>query len=152
MKKCKKKDGLIYDFEVAEIKKVEYRIYLNDDFVCAMSENEFKENFDAIEEDTENTNTSHSAILKEFVNSEYNGEKAFWERAGAKREFIDVLLLLGRYKLTHLTEEFCKAILDKYKVPYEDNTTTKEEEEDNDMTKKLIEIDRKIKEIHNEKM
>lgn len=128
MKKCKKKDGLIYDFEVAEIKKVEYRIYLNDDFVCAMSENEFKENFDVIEEDTENTNTSHSAILKEFVNSEYNGEKAFWERAGAKREFIDVLLLLGRYKLTHLTEEFCKAILDKYKIPYEKNTTTKEEE------------------------
>lgn len=152
MKKCKKKDGLIYDFEVAEIKKVEYRIYLNDDFVCAMSENEFKENFDAIEEDTENTNTSYSAILKEFVNSEYNGEKAFWERAGAKREFIDVLLLLGRYNLIHLTEEFCKAILEKYKIPYEKHTATKEEEEDNDMTKKLIEIDRKIKEIHNEKM
>ena len=128
MKKCKKKDGLIYDFEVAEIKKVEYRIYLNDDFVCAMSEDDFKDNFDAIEEDTENTNTSHSAILKEFVNSEYDGEKSFWERAGVKREFIDVLLLLGRYKLTHLTEEFCKAILDKYKIPYEKNTTTKEEE------------------------
>lgn len=151
MKKCKKKDGLIYDFEVAEIKKVEYRIYLNNDFVCAMSENEFKENFEIIEENTENTNTSYSAILKEFVNSEYNGEKAFWERAGAKREFIDVLLLLGRYKLTHLTEEFCKAILDKYKISYEKNTTTKEEE-DNDMTKKLIEIDRKIKELHDGKM
>lgn len=53
MQKCKKKDGLIYDFEVAEIKKVEYRIYLNDDFVCAMSENEFKENFDVIEEENE---------------------------------------------------------------------------------------------------
>lgn len=128
MQKCKKKDGLIYDFEVAEIKKVEYRIYLNNDFICAMSENDFKENFDAIEEDTENTNTSYSAILKEFVNSEYDGEKSFWERAGAKREFIDVLLLLGRYKLTHLTEEFCKAILDKYKIPYEKHTTTKEEE------------------------
>lgn len=151
MKKCKKKDGLIYDFEVAEIKKVEYRIYLNNDFVCAMSENEFKENFEIIEENTENTNTSYSAILKEFVNSEYNGEKAFWKRAGAKREFIDVLLLLGRYKLTHLTEEFCKAILDKYKISYEKNTTTKEEE-DNDMTKKLIEIDRKIKELHDGKM
>ena len=151
MQKCKKKDGLIYDFEVAEIKKVEYRIYLNDDFVCAINEKDFKENFEIIEEGTENTNISYSAILKEFVNSEYNGEKAFWERAGAKREFIDVLLLLGRYKLTHLTEEFCKAILDKYKVPYEDNTTTKEEEDD-DTTKKLIEIDRKIKEIHNEKM
>lgn len=128
MKKCKKKDGLIYDFEVAEIKKVEYRIYLNDDFVCAMSEKEFKENFEIIEEGNENTNKSYSAVLKEFVNSEYDREKAFWERAGAKREFIDVLLLLGRYKLTHLTEEFCKAILDKYKVPYEDNTTIKEEE------------------------
>lgn len=152
MRKCKKKDGLMYDFEIAEIKKVEYRIYLNDDFVCAMSENEFKENFEIIKEGNANANKSYSAILKEFVNSEYDGEKSFWERAGAKREFIDVLLLLGRYKLTHLTEEFCKAILDKYKVPYEDNTTTKEEEEDNDMTKKLIEIDRKIKEIHNEKM
>lgn len=53
MKKCKKKDGLIYDFEVAEIKKVEYRIYLNDDFVCAMSENDFKENFDIIKEENE---------------------------------------------------------------------------------------------------
>lgn len=152
MQKCKKKDGLIYDFEVAEIKKIEYRIYLNNDFVCAMDENDFKDNFEIIKENTENINTSYSAILKEFVNSEYDGEKAFWERAGAKREFIDVLLLLGRYKLTHLTEEFCKAILDKYKIPYEENTTTKEEEEDNDMTKKLIEIDRKIKEIHNEKM
>lgn len=130
MKKCKKKDGLIYDFEVAEIKKVEYRIYLNNDFVCAMDEKEFKENFEIIEEDTKNTNTSYSAILKEFVNSEYNGEKAFWERAGAKREFIDVLLLLGRYKLTHLTEEFCKAILDKYKIPYEKNTKVKKEEEE----------------------
>lgn len=130
MKKCKKKDGLIYDFEVAEIKKVEYRIYLNNDFVCAMDEKEFKENFEIIEENTENTNTSYSAILKEFVNSEYNGEKAFWERAGAKREFIDVLLLLGRYKLTHLTEEFCKAILDKYKIPYEKNTKVKKEEEE----------------------
>lgn len=151
MKKCKKKDGLIYDFEVAEIKKVEYRIYLNNDFVCAMDEKEFKENFEIIEEDTENANKSYSTVLKEFVNSEYDGEKSFWERAGAKREFIDVLLLLGRYKLTHLTEEFCKAILDKYKIPYEKNTTTKEEE-DNDMTKKLIEIDRKIKELHDEKM
>lgn len=129
MKKCKKKDGLIYDFEVAEIKKIEYRIYLNDDFICAINEKDFKENFEIIEEGTENTNTSYSAILKEFVNSEYDGEKSFWERAGAKREFIDVLLLLGRYKLTHLTEEFCKAILDKYKVPYEDNTTNKKEEE-----------------------
>lgn len=130
MKKCKKKDGLIYDFEVAEIKKVEYRIYLNDDFVCAMSENEFKDNFEILEENTENTNTSYSAILKEFVNSEYNGEKAFWERAGAKREFIEGLLLLRRYKLTHLTEEFCKAILDKYKIPYEKNTKVKKEEEE----------------------
>jgi hypothetical protein len=129
MQKCKKKDGLIYDFEVAEIKKVEYRIYLNDDFVCAMSENEFKENFDAIEEDTENTNTSYSAILKEFVNSDYDGERSFWDRAGAKRELTEVLLLLGRYKLTHYTEEFCKAILDKYKIPYEKNTTNKKEEE-----------------------
>ena len=128
MQKCKKKDGLIYDFEVAEIKKVEYRIYLNNDFICAMSENNFKDNFEIIEEDTENANKSYSTVLKEFVNSEYDGEKSFWERAGAKREFIDVLLLLGRYKLTHLTEEFCKAILDKYKIPYEDNTTTKEEE------------------------
>lgn len=53
MKKCKKKDGLIYDFEVAEIKKNEYRIYLNDDFVCAMSENEFKDNFEIIKEGNE---------------------------------------------------------------------------------------------------
>lgn len=52
MQKCKKKDGLIYDFEVAEIKKVEYRIYSNDDFICAMSENDFKENFEILEEDT----------------------------------------------------------------------------------------------------
>lgn len=152
MKKCKKKDGLIYDFEVAEIKKVEYRIYLNNDFVCAMDEKEFKENFEIIEEDTESTNKSYSSILKEFVNSDYDGERSFWDRAGAKRELTEALLLLGRYKLTHLTEEFCKAILDKYKVPYEENTTTKEEEEDNDMTKKLIEIDRKIKELHDEKM
>lgn len=129
MKKCKKKDGLIYDFEVAEIKKVEYRIYSNNDFICAMSENEFKENFDAIEEDTENTNKSYSAILKEFVNSEYDGEKSFWKRAGVKREFIGVLLLLGRYKLTHLTEEFCKAILDEYKIPYEEDIKVKKEEE-----------------------
>ena len=129
MQKCKKKDGLIYDFEVAEIKKVEYRIYLNNDFVCAMDEKEFKENFDTIEEDTKNTNKSYSAVLKEFVNSEYVGEKSFWERAGVKREFIDVLLLLGRYKLTHLTEEFCKAILDEYKIPYEENTKVKKEEE-----------------------
>ena len=145
MQKCKKKDGLIYDFEVAEIKKDEYRIYLNDDFVCAMSEKEFKDNFEIIEEGNENANKSYSAVLKEFVNSEYDGEKSFWERAGVKREFIDVLLLLGRYKLTHLTEEFCKAILDEYKIPYED----KKEE---DTTKKLIEIDRKIKELHDEKM
>lgn len=129
MKKCKKKDGLIYDFEVAEIKKVEYRIYLNDDFVCAMNENEFKENFDAIEEDTESTNKSYSSILKEFVNSDYDGERSFWDRAGAKRELTEVLLLLGRYKLTHYTEEFCKAILDKYKVPYEDNTKAEKEKE-----------------------
>lgn len=54
MQKCKKKDGLIYDFEVAEIKKVEYRIYLNDDFVCAMSENDFKDNFEIIKENTTN--------------------------------------------------------------------------------------------------
>lgn len=53
MKKCKKKDGLIYDFEVAEIKKNEYRIYLNDDFVCAMTEDDFKENFDIIKEENE---------------------------------------------------------------------------------------------------
>lgn len=129
MKKCKKKDGLIYDFEVAEIKKVEYRIYLNDDFVCAMSENDFKDNFEIIKENTENTNTSYSAVLKEFVNSEYDGGKSFWERAGAKRELTEVLLLLGRYKLTHLTEEFCKAILDEYKIPYEENTKVKKEEE-----------------------
>lgn len=129
MQKCKKKDGLIYDFEVAEIKKAEYRIYLNDDFVCAMSEKEFKENFDAIEEDTESTNKSYSSILKEFVNSDYDGERSFWDRAGAKRELTEVLLLLGRYKLTHYTEEFCKAILDKYKVPYEDNTTDEKEKE-----------------------
>lgn len=129
MKKCKKKDGLIYDFEVAEIKKVEYRIYLNNDFVCAMDEKEFKENFEIIEEDTENTNTSYSAILKEFVNSDYDGERSFWDRAGAKRELTEVLLLLGRYKLTHYTEEFCKAILDEYKVPYEDNTKAEKEKE-----------------------
>lgn len=53
MKKCKKKDGLIYDFEVAEIKKNEYRIYLNDDFVCAMTEDDFKDNFDIIKEENE---------------------------------------------------------------------------------------------------
>lgn len=53
MQKCKKKDGLIYDFEVAEIKKNEYRIYLNDDFVCAMTEDDFKENFDIIKEENE---------------------------------------------------------------------------------------------------
>lgn len=52
MKKCKKKDGLIYDFEIKETKKNEYRIYLSDDFVCTMSEDEFKENFEIIEEDT----------------------------------------------------------------------------------------------------
>lgn len=124
MKKCKKKDGLIYDFEVAEIKKVEYRIYLNDDFVCAMSENDFKDNFEVIEE-----GKSYSSILKEFVNSDYDGERSFWDRAGAKRELTEVLLLLGRYKLTHYTEEFCKAILDKYKVPYEENTKVDKEEE-----------------------
>ena len=129
MKKCKKKDGLIYDFEIAEIKKDEYRIYLNDDFVCAMSEKEFKENFEIIKEDTENINKSYSAILKEFVNSEYVGGRSIWDRAGAKRELTEVLLLLGRYKLTHLTEEFCKAILDEYKVPYEDNTKDEKEEE-----------------------
>ena len=130
MKKCKKKDGLIYDYEKVEIKKVDYRIYLSDDFVCTMNEDEFKENFEILEEDTENTNTSsYSTILKKFVNSEYDGERSFWDRAGAKRELTEVLLLLGRYKLTHLTEEFCKSILDKYKVPYEDNTTTNKEEE-----------------------
>lgn len=138
MKKCKKKDGLRYDFEIVETKKkdfihldeeFEYRIYLNDDFICAINEKDFKENFEIIEEGTENTNTSYSTILKEFVNSEYNGEKSFWERAGAKREFIDVLLLLGRYKLTHLTEEFCKAILDEYKIPYEEDIKVKKEEE-----------------------
>ena len=53
MQKCKKKDGLIYDFEVAEIKKNEYRIYLNDDFVCAMTEDDFKENFDIIKEENQ---------------------------------------------------------------------------------------------------
>lgn len=61
MKKCKKKDGLIYDFEISDInkentqsdKKDEYRIYLNDDFVCAMSENDFKDNFEIIKENTE---------------------------------------------------------------------------------------------------
>lgn len=139
MKKCKKKDGLIYDFEIVETKKkdfihldeeFEYRIYLDDDFICAMNEKEFKENFDAIEEDTESTNKSYSSILKEFVNSDYDGERSFWERAGAKRELTEVLLLLGRYKLTHYTEEFCKAILDKYKIPYEKNTTNKKEEEE----------------------
>ena len=52
MKKCKKKDGLIYDFEVKEIKKNEYRIYLSDDFVCTMNEDEFKENFEILEENT----------------------------------------------------------------------------------------------------
>ena len=143
MKKCKKKDGLIYDFEIAEInkentqsdKKVEYRIYLNDDFVCAMSEKEFKENFEIIKDNTESTNKSFSTILKEFVNSEYDGERSIWDRAGAKRELTEVLLLLGRYKLTHLTEEFCKAILDKYKVPYEDNTKDKKEEEVSYMVK-----------------
>lgn len=124
MKKCKKKDGLVYDFEVAEIKKVEYRIYSNNDFICAMSENEFKENFEVIEE-----GKSYSSILKEFVNSDFYGKRSFWDRAGAKRELTEVLLLLGRYKLTHYTEEFCKAILDKYKVPYEENTKVDKEEE-----------------------
>ena len=144
MKKCKKKDGLIYDFEIAEInkentqsdKKVEYRIYSNNDFICAMSENEFKENFEVIEE-----GKSYSSILKEFVNSDYDGERSFWDRAGAKRELTEVLLLLGRYKLTHYTEEFCKAILDKYKVPYEDNTKVeKEETPSKEDYKKFLEI------------
>lgn len=125
MKKCKKKDGLIYDFEIKETKKIEYRVYLSDDFVCAMSENEFKENFEILEE-----GKSYSSILKEFVNSDYDGERSFWDRAGAKRELTEVLLLLGRYKLTHYTEEFCKAILDKYKIPYEKNTTNKKEEKE----------------------
>jgi len=125
MKKCKKKDGLIYDFEIKETKKIEYRVYLSDDFVCAMSENEFKENFEILEE-----GKSYSSILKEFVNSDYDGERSFWDRAGTKRELTEVLLLLGRYKLTHYTEQFCKAILDKYKIPYEKNTTNKKEEKE----------------------
>lgn len=62
------------------------------------------------------------------MDSEYDGERSIWDRAGAKRELTEVLLLLGRYKLTHLTEEFCKAILDKYKVPYEDNTKDEKKE------------------------
>ena len=150
MKKCKKKDGLVYDYEIVETKKeymhldeeFEYRLYLNNDFVCAMNKKDFKENFTIIEQDTENKNKSYSSMLKEFIKSDSDDVNSFWQRAGAKRELTEVLLLLGRYKLTHLTEEFCKAILDEYKVPYEN----KEKE---DMTKKLIEIDRKIKENNN---
>lgn len=81
MKKCKKKDGLIYDFEVVEIKKDEYRIYLNDDFVCAMSENDFKENFEILEEDTtEGKEEEASYIVKpvdwyKTIGIDYTDEK-----------------------------------------------------------------------------
>ena len=97
MKKCKKKDGLVYDFEVAEIKKVEYRIYSNNDFICAMSENEFKENFEVIEE-----GKSYSSILKEFVNSDYDGERSILGSSWCKKRIDRSITFIRKIQINSL--------------------------------------------------